>query len=84
MAEKTLRTLCISYVHSIRTCDIILEGNSFYSNNDSKIQKRIFKLLLSPDTETLIDSCLKNQKFYPCSYNIYIYIYIFIIVCGEE
>jgi len=60
MAEETLRMLYVSYVHSIRTYNIILEGNSSYSNNDSKIQKRIFKLLLSPGTETLVDSCLKN------------------------
>jgi len=66
--------LHISYVHS-RTYDIIFRGNSPYTDNDIKIQKRIFKLLLSPDMETLLDSYLKNYKFYPCTHNIYFIYY---------
>jgi hypothetical protein len=60
MVEETLRMLSISYVYSIITYDIIFGGNSPYSNNDSKIQEWVLKSLLSPDTETVVDNCLKN------------------------
>jgi hypothetical protein len=36
---------------------------------------------MSPGTGTLVQSYLKNKKFYPLTHNIHIY---FIIVCGEE
>jgi hypothetical protein len=40
ISSKNLRTIYFSYLHSIITYDIIFWGNSPYSNNIFKLQKR--------------------------------------------
>ena len=47
MPQPTLRMIYLPYVHSIMTYSIILWGNSSYSSNIFKIQKRIIRVVMN-------------------------------------
>jgi len=65
MSHDTLRTIYFSYFHSILSYGIIFWGNSAYSSNIFKIQKRIIGIIMNGRN---IDSChqlFKNLKILP-------------------
>ena len=47
MSQDTLRTIYFPYFHSIPLYGIILWGNSAYSHNIFKIQKRIIRIIMN-------------------------------------
>jgi len=47
MSQDTLRTIYFSYFHSILSYGIIFWGNSAYSCNIFKIQKRIIRIIMN-------------------------------------
>ena len=49
ISTKSLRTIYFSYVHSVITYSIIFWGNSPYSNNIFKLQKRAIRIILNFD-----------------------------------
>jgi len=55
MSHKTLRMIYLSYVHSIMTYGIIFGGNSIYSSNIFKFQKRIIRVIMN--SESIEDTC---------------------------
>jgi len=59
MSQDTLRTIYFSYFHSILLYGIIFWGNSAYSSNIFKIQKRIIRIIMNARNR---DSCLQLFK----------------------
>jgi len=47
MSQDTIRTIYFSYFHSIPSYGIIFWGNSAYSSNIFKIQKRIIRIIMN-------------------------------------
>ena len=53
ISMKNLRTIYFSYVHSIVAYGIIFCGNSTYSNNIFKLQKRAIRIILNASNRVL-------------------------------
>jgi hypothetical protein len=53
ISMKKLRTIYFSYVHSIITYGIIFCGNSTYSNNIFKLQKRAIRIIMNASNRVL-------------------------------
>jgi len=65
MSEDTLRTIYFSYFHSILSYGIIFWGNSAYSSNIFKIQKRIIRIIMNTRNRDSCHQLFKNIKILP-------------------
>jgi len=82
MSQDTLRTIYFSYFHSSLSYGIIFWGNSAYSSNIFKIQKRIIRIIMNARNR---DACLhlfKNLKILPLKSQ-YIF-FSFLIICCQK
>ena len=59
MSPDVLRTIYFSYVHSVNSYGIIFGGNSCFSTNIFKIQKRIIRIITNTGRH---DSCRQLFK----------------------
>jgi len=62
MSQDTLRKIYFSYFHSILLCGIIFWGNSAYSSNIFKIQKRIIRIIMNARNRDSCSQLFKNPK----------------------
>ena len=65
MSEDTLRTIYFSYFHSILSYGIIFWGNSAYSSNIFKIQKRVIRIIRNARNRDSCRQLSKNLKILP-------------------
>jgi len=65
MSQDTLRTIYFSYFHSILSYGIIFWGNSAYSSNTFKIQKRIIRIIMNARNRDSCRQLFKNLKTLP-------------------
>ena len=65
MSQDTLRTIYFSYFHSIVSYGIIFWGNSAYSSNIFKIQKRMIRRIMNAKNRDSCRQLFKNLKILP-------------------
>jgi len=65
MSQDTLRTVYFSYFHSIVSYGIIFWGNSAYSSNIFKIQKRIIIITMNARNTDFCHRLFENLKTLP-------------------
>jgi len=65
MSQDTLRTIYFSYFHSILSYSIIFWGNSAYSSNIFKIQKRKIRIIMNITNRVSCHQLFKNLKILP-------------------
>jgi len=65
MSQDTLRIIYFSYFHSILLYGIILWGNSAYSPNIFKIQKRIIRVIMNAKNRDSCCQLFKKLKILP-------------------
>ena len=65
MFQDTIRTIYFSYSHSILSYGIIFWGNSAYSFNILKIQKRIIRIIMNARNKDPSHQLFKNLKILP-------------------
>ena len=65
MSQYTLRTIYFSYFHCILSYGIIFWGNSAYSSNIFKIQKRIIRIIMNARNRDSCRQLIKNLKILP-------------------
>jgi len=53
-SQGTLRKIYFSYCHSILLYGIVFWGNSTYSSNIFKIQKRITRIIMNAEIQILV------------------------------
>ena len=75
MSQDTLRKIYFSYFHSILLCGIIFWGNSAYSSNIFKIQKRIIIVIMNARNRDCCHQLFKKLKILPLKSQ-----YIFLIL----
>jgi len=63
--QDTLRTNYFSYFHSILSYGIIFCGNSVYSSNIFKVQKRIIRITMNVKNRDSCHQLYKNLKILP-------------------
>jgi len=63
--QDTLRTIYFSYFQSILSYGIIFWGNSAYSSNIFKIQKRIIRIIMNGRNRNFCSQLFKKQKILP-------------------
>jgi len=64
-SQDTLKTIYFSYFHSILAYGIIFWGNSAYSTNIFKIQKRIIRIIMNDRNRDSCHHLFKNLKILP-------------------
>jgi len=65
ISTKNLRTIYFSYVHSIIVYGIIFWGNSPYSNNIFKIQKRAIRIIMNAGNRVSCRELFKKLNILP-------------------
>jgi len=65
ISTKNLRKIYLSYVHSIREYGIISWGNSPYSNNIFKLQKREIRIITKASNRVLCHELFKKLNILP-------------------
>jgi len=65
MSQDTLRTIYFSCFHCIILYGIIFWGNSAYSSNIFKIQKRIIRIIMNARNRDSCHHLFKNLKILP-------------------
>ena len=60
ISTENLRTIYFSYVHSIIMYNVIFWGNSPYSNNIFKLQKRAIRIIMNAGNRVSCRECLKS------------------------
>jgi hypothetical protein len=65
ISTKNLRTIYFSYVHSIVAYGIIFWGNSPYSNNIFKLQKRGIRIIMNADNRVSCRKLFKKLNILP-------------------
>jgi len=63
ISTKNLRTIYFSYVHSIIAYGIIFWGNSPYSNNIVKLQKRAIRIIMIASNRVSCHELFKKLTF---------------------
>jgi len=79
MSQETLRMVYFSCLHSVMKYGIIFWGNSPYSINICRIQKRIIIIITNSIDRDSGKELFKNLKFYLCIHYIYIYSLLFVV-----
>jgi hypothetical protein len=82
MSQETLRMVYFPCLHSVMKCGIILWGNSPYTINIFRIQKRIIIIITNSTGRVSCSNCLETGNF-TFVFTVYIYIYP-IVVCSEK
>ena len=83
MSQETLKMIYFSYVHSIIAYGIIFWGNSPYSINIFRIQKRIIRVIMNAKTRDSCRELFKNLKILPM-YSQYIFSLILFVVNNKD
>jgi len=65
ISQETLGTVYFPYFHSILLYGIIFWGNSAYSSNIFKIQKRIIRIIMNARNRDSCHQLFKNLKILP-------------------
>jgi len=65
LSQDTLRTIYFSYFHSILSYGIIFWGNTAYSSDIFKIQKRIIRIMMNARNRDSCHQLFKNLKILP-------------------
>jgi len=81
ISTKYLRTIYFSYVHSIIAYGIIFWGNSPYSNNIFKLQKRAIGTIMNADNRVSCRELFKKIKHFPTTLTAHI---VITTVCSSE
>ena len=84
MSPDVLRTIYFSYVHSVNSYGIIFWGNSCFSTNIFKIQKRIIRIITNTGRRDSCRQLFKQLQILPLPSQ-YIYIlYLFLLTRIEN
>jgi hypothetical protein len=84
MFLDVLRSTCFSYAHSIISYGITFWGNSSYSEDIFKIQKRILRRIMNSSRNASCRPLFKDLNYLPIQSQ-YIYIYIFeTFICYQK
>ena len=83
ISMKNLRTIYFSYVHSIVAYGIIFCGNSTYSNNIFKLQKRAIRIIMNASNRVLWCEMFKKLNILPL-HSQYILSLLFFVVKNIE
>ena len=81
VSQETLRTIYFSYFHSILSYGIIFWGNSAYSSNIFKIQKRIIRIIMNARNRDSCHQLFKNLKILPLKSQ---YIFSFLLFVAKN
>ena len=65
MSQDTIRTILFSYFHSILSHGTIFWGNSAYSSNIFKIQKRVNRIIMNAKNRDSSRQLFENLKILP-------------------
>ena len=65
MYQDTLKSIYFSYFHSILSYGIIFWGNSAYSSNIFKVQRRIIRINMNAKNRVSCRQLFKNLKILP-------------------
>ena len=65
ISTNNLRTVYFAYVHSIITYGIVFWGNSPYSNNIFKLQKRVIRIIMKVDNRVSCRDLFKKLNILP-------------------
>ena len=84
MSQDTLRKIYFSYFHSILSYGIIFWGNSAYSSNIFKIQKRIIIKIMNIKYRDSCRQLLKNLKFLPLKSQCIFSLLLFVAKNGDS
>ena len=79
ISTKNLGTIYFSYVHSITAYGIIFWGNSPYSSNIFKLQKRAIRIIMNACNRVSCCELFKKNKLSPTTLAVHI---VIIIVCS--
>jgi len=71
MSRDTLRAMYFSYFQSILSYGTIFWGNSAYSSNIFKIQKRIIRIIMNARNRNSCRQLFKNLQILPINHNIF-------------
>jgi hypothetical protein len=71
MSTDVMKSIYYSYVHSILAYGIIFWGNSWFSDNIFRIQKRIIRVITNSRKRYSCRELLKNYKYWHFSLNIF-------------
>ena len=71
ISTNNLRTVYFAYVHSIITYGIIFWGNSPYSNNIFKVQKRVIKIIMKVENRVSCRELFKKLNILHCTRSTY-------------
>ena len=81
LSQDTLRTIYFSYFHSILSYGIIFWGNTAYSSDIFKIQKRIIRIIMYAINRDSCRQLFKNLKILPLKSQ---YIFSFLLFVAEN
>jgi len=84
ISMKNLRTIYFSYVHSIIAYGIIFCGNSAYSNNIFKLQKRAIRIILNASNKVLWCEMFKKLNILPLHSQYILSLLLFVVKNIEE
>jgi hypothetical protein len=84
ISTKNLRTIYFSYVHSIIAYGIIFWGNSPYSNNIFKLQKRAIRIIMIVDYIVSCRELFKKLNIFPLHSQYILSLILFVVRNVEE
>ena len=84
ISTKNLRTVYFSYVHSIVAYGIIFGGNSPYSNNIFKLQKRAIRIIMNVDSRVSCRELLKKLNILPLHSQYILSLLLFVVKNIQE
>ena len=81
---KNLRKIYFSYVHSIVAYGIIFCGNSTYSNNIFKLQKRAIRIIMNASNRVLWCEMFKKLNILPLHSQYILSLLLFVVKNTEK
>jgi len=79
ISTKKLRTIYFSYVHSIMAYGIIFWGNSPYSNNIFKLQKRAIRIIMNASNRVSCRELFKKLNIFPLHSQYILLLLLFVV-----
>ena len=79
ISTKNLRTIYFSYVHSIITYGVIFWGNSPYSNNIFKLQKRAIRIIMNAGNRVSCRKLFKKLNILPLHSQYILSLLVFVV-----
>jgi hypothetical protein len=84
ISTKNLRTIYFSYVHSIIVYGIIFWGNSPYSNNIFKLQKRAIRIIMNAGNRVSCRELFKKLNILPLHSQYILSLLLFVVKNVDE